>query len=51
MKALLRRSRVHLTAFPEEEKKNVGEEVHKEIITVIIYFDAKVVSLASGDLF
>ena len=33
-----------MTAFPEEEKKNVGEEVYKEIITVIIYFDATLVS-------
>ena len=32
-----------MTAFPEE-KKNVGEEVYKEIITVIIYFDATLVS-------
>lgn len=40
----MRRSSVHLTAFPEEEKKNVGEEVYIEIITVIIYFDAALVS-------
>lgn len=32
-----------MTAFPEEEKKNVGEEVYKEI-RIIIYVDVTLVS-------
>ena len=41
----MRRSSVHLTAFPEEEKKNVGEEVYIEIITVIIIIFDMVIAI------